>query len=137
MGEHRDSMGRVIGVGGLFMASAKPGETIAWYERVLGMSPNDYGGFDFLHGESARAFPQAARTIFSVFDEKSDYFRPSSQPFMLNLIVDDLDAVLARAEAEGGEQLQPRENTDYGDFAWLLDPDGRKVELWEPREPEA
>ncbi len=131
------SEGNVIGFGGLFMVSADPGATVSWYERVLGMTPNDFGGFDFLHSDSARAFPQAARTIFATFDEKSEYFRPSSLPFMINLIVDDLGAVLARAEAEGAEQLQPREHTDYGDFAWLLDPDGRKVELWEPREPEA
>jgi predicted enzyme related to lactoylglutathione lyase len=101
------------------------------------MAINDFGGFDFLHAASSARFPEAARTIFAPFDSKSDYFEPSTLPFMFNLIVDDLTAILERAAREGVPEIQPRENTDYGDFAWLLDPDGRKIELWEPREPEA
>ncbi len=127
--------GKVLGVGGLFLACEDKDKTLAWYRDVLGMQPNDYGGFDFLHRGSAEAFPEAARTIFGIFAADTPYFQPSSLPFMLNLIVDNLDAVLARAQAAGAEQVQDRENTDYGDFAWLMDPDGRKVELWEPKEP--
>ena len=129
--------GKVLGVGGLFLACADKSKTLAWYRDVLGMKPNDYGGFDFLHRGSADAFPQAARTIFGIFDDDTPYFQPSTLSYMLNLIVDDLDAVLARAEAAGATQVQDRENTDYGDFAWLVDPDGRKVELWQPKEPQA
>lgn len=130
-----DSRGRVLGLGGIFLSSNSPETTIAWYRDVLGMSPNDYGGFDFLHAHSARAFPEAARSILSAFDSITDYFKPSTLPFMLNLIVTDLDALLQRAESAGAAQLQPREDTDYGDFAWLMDPEGRKIELWEPKEP--
>lgn len=121
-----------MGVGGLFMACRDPNATKKWYREVLGMRPADYGSFDFLHRDSADRFAAGARTVFAAFDYDSDYFKPSSQPFMFNLIVDDLDAVLARAQAAGAEQVQPREDTDYGNFAWLLDPDGRKVELWQP-----
>lgn len=134
---HADEPGRVLGLGGLFLSSEDPTATAAWYARVLGMAINDFGGFDFLHAESSARFPEAARTIFAPFDSGTDYFKPSTLPFMFNLIVDDLTAVLARAAEEGVREIQPRENTDYGDFAWLLDPDGRKIELWEPREPAA
>jgi catechol 2,3-dioxygenase-like lactoylglutathione lyase family enzyme len=127
--------GQVLGVGGLFMTCRDPEATRYWYVNTLGMQPNDYGGFDFLHATSAQRFPQGARSIFGLFPADSDYLKPSKLPFMINLIVDDLDAVLARAAAAGAEELQPREDYDYGRFAWLLDPDGRKVELWEPREP--
>lgn len=128
-------MANVLGLGGLFMASPDPETTRTWYADVLGMRVNDYGGFDFLHAQTATAYPQSARTVFSTFDESSDYFAPSTQPFMLNLIVDDLDGVLARAKAAGAEEVQPRESFEYGHFGWLMDPDGRKVELWQPLEP--
>lgn len=125
-------MAKVMGLGGLFMACADPEATKAWYRRVLGLEANEYGGFDFLHEQTAQAFPGAARTVFGIFEAESPYFAPSTLPFMLNLIVDDLDGVLARAKSEGVEPVQPGEDHDYGRFAWLMDPDGRKVELWEP-----
>lgn len=128
-------MGRVLGLGGLFLKSEDPEATKAWYADVLGMQRNDFGGFDFLHKAAADAFPKSARTIFSPFAADTDYFAPSDLPFMLNLIVDDLDAVLARAKAAGAEPVQPSEEHEYGRFAWLVDPDGRKVELWQPFEP--
>ncbi len=125
-------MAKVIGVGGVFMLCRDPAETTDWYKRVLGLEPNEMGGFDFLHKDSAAAFPEGARTIFGLFPDGSDYLAPSELPFMLNLIVDDLDGVLARAQAEGVDELQPSESYDYGRFAWVQDPDGRKVELWQP-----
>jgi predicted enzyme related to lactoylglutathione lyase len=125
-------MGKVIGVGGVFMTCADAGATKDWYGRVLGIEPDEHGGFSFLHADSAAAFPQGARTIFAPFDAGGDYFAPSTLPFMLNLIVDDLDALLARCEAEGVAQVQPMEAHDYGRFAWIMDPDGRKIELWQP-----
>lgn len=125
-------MGKVIGLGGVFLSCADPEATKAWYVRVLGLEVNEYGGFAFRHADSARAFPEGARTIFAPFGEASGYFAPSTLPFMLNLIVDNLDAVLARVEAEGVAQVQPAESHDYGRFAWVMDPDGRKIELWQP-----
>lgn len=128
-------MAKVLGLGGLFMACSDPAATKDWYARVLGLEINDYGGFDFVQKHAVAAFPEAARTVFAPFDAKSDYFAPSTLPYMLNLMVDDLDGMLARAKAEGVEPVQLGEDYDYGRFAWLMDPDGRKVELWEPVEP--
>jgi len=125
-------MAKVIGIGGIFMACADADATKAWYARVLGVVPDDHGGISFLHRDSAACLPDGARTIFAPFAEGSDYFAPSTQPFMLNLIVDDLDGVLAQAEAEGAAQVQPVEDHPYGRFGWIMDPDGRKLELWEP-----
>jgi catechol 2,3-dioxygenase-like lactoylglutathione lyase family enzyme len=124
-------MAKVLGLGGVFFACADSAATKAWYARVLGMEPDEGGGLAFLHGESAAAFPMGARTVFAPFPDAS-YFAPSDAPFMLNLIVDDLDAILARAKAEGVEEVQPREEHPYGAFGWIMDPDGRKVELWQP-----
>lgn len=125
-------MGKVIGVGGIFMGSSDPEALKAWYVRVLGLEVNDYGGFDFRHGDSAAAFPEGARTIFAPFDAGSDYFAPSTLDYMINLIVDDLDAILARCVAEGVPEAQPAEAHEYGRFGWIIDPDGRKIELWQP-----
>ena len=130
-------MGKVLGLGGLFLSSRDPKATAEWYARVLGMNINDFGGFDFVHADAADAFPTAARTIFAPFEAGSGYFAPSDLPFMLNLIVDDLDAVLERAKGEGVEEVQPRETHPYGHFGWVMDPDGRKVELWQPIEPKS
>lgn len=128
-------MSNVIGLGGVFFLCDDPAATAKWYEEVLGMSPNDYGGFDFLHAASAKAFPEGARSIFAPFKSGSDYFNPSSETVMFNLMVDDMDAVLKRIEAAGVELVQPPEDFDYGRFAWVIDPDGRKIELWQPKEP--
>jgi catechol 2,3-dioxygenase-like lactoylglutathione lyase family enzyme len=124
-------MARVLGIGGVFLSCPDAEATKAWYARVLGLEVNEHGGFHFQHGESASAFGDGARTIFAPFGS-ADYFAPSTLPFMLNLIVDDLDAILARAAAEGVEEVQSREAHDYGRFGWIMDPDGRKPELWEP-----
>lgn len=128
-------MAKVIGVGGLFLACADPEATKAWYARVLGLEPNDYGGFDFLQKPAAETFPEGARTIYAMFEASTDYFAPSDLPFMINLMVDDLDGVMARVAGEGAEEVKPRESHDYGHFAWIMDPDGRKLELWQPIEP--
>ena len=125
-------MGKVIGLGGLFLISDDPDATREWYQRVLGLEPDDFGGFHFLHNASAQAFPDGARTIFSVFEAGTDYVQPSTQAFMLNLMVDDLDAVLERAAQAGVPQVQDRQSFEYGQFAWIMDIDGRKVELWQP-----
>ncbi len=125
-------MAKVVGLGGLFMACADPEMTRDWYRRVLGLEANEHGGVDFFHQKTADAFGSAARTVFGTFGAQSDYFAPSNLPYMLNLMVDDLDGILARAKAQGVEPVQPGEAYDYGRFAWIMDPDGRKIELWEP-----
>ncbi len=130
-------MAKVLGVGGIFFLCKDVDATRDWYRRVLGIQPDDYGGYGFLHKEAADAFPKAARTVWAPFKAESDYFAPSASDFMINLLVDDLDGVLARAKREGVDPAQPTETHDYGKFGWLMDPDGRKVELWQPFEPPA
>lgn len=122
----------VLGVGGVFVKSSNPKLTHQWYQDVLGLSLNAYGGFDFSHKAAADGFGDSARTVFARFEAGSDYFAPSEQPFMINLIVQDLDALLTRIEAAGVDLVGEPEQYDYGRFAWILDPDGVKIELWEP-----
>jgi predicted enzyme related to lactoylglutathione lyase len=121
----------VIGVGGVFVKSADPAATRAWYQDVLGMSLNEYGEFDFRHRRSADRFEDGARTIFARFDAASTYFDPSPHPIMINLMVDDLDAILARLADRGVPLVAEPETYPYGRFAWIMDPDGVKLELWE------
>ncbi len=130
-------MSNVIGVGGVFFLCKDPDATKAWYKDVLGLEESEYGGFAFSHEKSGGQFPKGAMTIFAPFKADSDYFKPSDQSMMFNLMVDDLDAVLARIKTAGVELTQPPEDYDYGKFAWVMDPDGRKVELWQPIEPNA
>lgn len=125
----------VLGVGGVFFKCADPEASKAWYADVLGMEPNDYGGFDFLHSGSAEAFGPGGRTIFAKFAEDTDYFAPSQKPFMINLMVDDLDAHIARAKKHGVELEGEPQSFDYGKFAWIMDPNGIKIELWQPMAP--
>jgi catechol 2,3-dioxygenase-like lactoylglutathione lyase family enzyme len=90
-----------------------------------------YGEFDFRHRRSADRFEDGARTIFARFDAASTYFDPSPHPIMINLMVDDLDAILARLADRGVPLVAEPETYPYGRFAWIMDPDGVKLELWE------
>ncbi len=122
----------VLGVGGVFIKCADPEASKAWYRDVLGLEPNQYGGFDFLHSGSAEAFGSGGRTIFAHFEADADYFAPSEKPFMINLMVDDLDAHLKRLEEHGVPLEGEPQSFDYGKFAWVMDPNGIKLELWQP-----
>jgi catechol 2,3-dioxygenase-like lactoylglutathione lyase family enzyme len=117
-------MAQVTGIGGIFVRADDPKALEAWYDRVLGFPTAKWGGAMFPGKEGGL-------TLWTPFGPDSDKFAPSTHPFMLNLVVDDLDGVLARAKAEGVEALG-REDGDYGRFAWLMDPAGVKLELWEP-----
>lgn len=121
----------VLGVGGVFVKSADPDASLAWYRDVLGLQLDEYGGVTFRHGEAAARYGDGARTIFARFKADTEYFSPSTQPVMINLLVDDLDALLERIRAHGVELIGAPETYDYGRFAWIMDPDGIKIELWE------
>jgi catechol 2,3-dioxygenase-like lactoylglutathione lyase family enzyme len=118
-------MAKVLGLGGVFFKAAEPSAVSDWYRRVLGFPIADWGGAQFAH-------PDRGSTVWSPFPADAGYFEPSGLPFMINLIVDDLDGVLARAKAEGVEPLGREDSDPNGRFAWLLDPAGVKVELWQP-----
>ncbi len=124
-------MAKVLGVGGVFFKS-RDGEAVReWYGRVLGMEFSDWGGALFLP-QIAAAHPGAA-TVFSSFKHDTDYFAPSDKEFMFNLMVDDLDAELARAKAEGVEPVKLFPDEANGKFAHIMDLEGRKIELWQPK----
>jgi predicted enzyme related to lactoylglutathione lyase len=118
-------MAKVLGIGGVFFKAVDPKALADWYARVLGFQLSDWGG---------AVFPPAHTGwgVWAPFPADSTYFDPSPYAFMVNLIVDDLEGVLARAKAEGVEPLG-RKDEEYGRFAWLLDPAGAKIELWEPK----
>src|SRR5690349_15222144 len=106
-------MAKVLGIGGVFVKAADPKALGEWYSRVLGFPASDWGAM----------FPHAGEglTLWSAFKADSTHFDPSPHPFMINLVVDDLDGVLARAKAEGVEPIGRQEDA-YGRFAWILDP---------------
>ena len=122
-------MGKVVAIGGVFVRSPDPEALKAWYRDVLGMALEAWGG---------AVFPERAGGygVWSAFGEDSTKFEPSRLPIMVNLVVDDLDAVLARVEAAGVAVLGREDQDAYGRFAWVVDPMGTKLELWQPA-PEA
>jgi|SRR5947209_2738403 len=123
-------MAKVLGIGGVFFKAADPAAVRDWYARVLGMDVNEWGC-------TFQATP-GSQQQWSVHAATTDYYDPSKQPFMINLLVDDMDGVLERARAQGAEVLG-RQDESYGSFAWLMDPAGVKIELWQAaaEEPEA
>jgi predicted enzyme related to lactoylglutathione lyase len=119
-------MARVTGLGGAFVRASDPKALYAWYEEHLGMTVS-HGCF---------AFPQEtqrASIAVSFFSKNSDYF-PPSQPAMLNFQVDDLDALLDKLIAAGISVDPKRDDYDFGRFGWFTDPEGNRVELWQPKE---
>jgi len=125
-------MKRVTGIGGIFFKAEDPGKLYEWYEKHLGIKREPHGHGAMFHWRDD-ANPQATgETIWAIFKKQSEYFDPSRAPFMLNYRVDDLDALLAALKAEGAASDPKREDSDYGKFAWITDPEGNKIELWEP-----
>lgn len=119
-------MAKVLGLGGVFFKASDPKALAQWYARVLGFRIEDWGGAVFEPSKPLTG-------NWSPFPADTRYFEPSAAPFMINFVVDDLDGVLARAAAEGVEPTG-RQDEGYGRFAWLVDPEGLKIELWQPAE---
>ena len=121
--------GRVLGVGGIFFKSADKDGLNNWYEKHLGLKLNDWGGakFEWLSAEQP---DRKHVTAWTLFPRDSKYYEGD---FMINYIVDDLDAILARLESEG-VKIDPKRESDesIGRFAWIYDSDGNRIELWEP-----
>jgi predicted enzyme related to lactoylglutathione lyase len=124
-------MAKVLGIGGVFFKSDDQAGLRDWYSRVLGLEFGDWGGVVFTP-DAAAAHPGAG-TVFSPFSADTDYFEPSTKEFMVNLMVDDLDGALERCASHGVEPVKRFEDEPNGRFAHILDPEGRKLELWEPR----
>ena len=124
------SQGRVVGIGGVFFKAADQRKTREWYATHLGLAD---GGQGVMFPWRERDDPQKEHfTVWSAFPSNTDYFSTSPAPFMVNYIVDDLDALLGRLQREGVKIDPKRMNESYGRFAWIYDLDGNKIELWEP-----
>lgn len=120
-------MKRVTGIGGIFFKSADPPRLHAWYKKHLGIDVQEWGGTSF-------DWAGPGSTAWSVFDASSNHFGPGGAPFMVNYRVDKLHPLLAALRAEGCKVEDKVDESEYGKFGWVFDPDGNKIELWEPPE---
>lgn len=124
----KSDKGRVVGIGGVFFKSPNSQQLAAWYGEHLRL-PREHGQFIFPWRTEGEDGVQR-QTVLHVFPGDSKYF---DGPLMVNYIVDDLDAILERLAAAGADIDPKREDHEYGRFAWVKDPEGNKIELWEPR----
>jgi len=126
-------MRRVTGIGGIFMKAKDPKAMRDWYGKHLGIDVQDWGGAAFTWTD-ADGKPTAGTTIWSVGPAGGKHFAPSKSTFMVNYRVDDLAALLAALREEGCNVLEKTDDSEYGKFGWVMDPEGNKVELWQPPE---
>ena len=120
--------GHVTGVGGVFVKSKDPKALAQWYREVLGLDVASWGG-------AALAFDAPGhppKVSWTAFPASSDYMSPSTREFMINFAVDDMDAIIVRITAKGVPILKRDDGDPFGRFAWIQDPDGTKIELWQP-----
>jgi len=118
---------RVTGLGGVFFKSQDPKKSKEWYKNHLGVE-------GIFHWQPADGNGPAGQTVFSSFKEDTTYFAPSEKPFMFNFRVENLEELLTALRAEGVTVVGKVEDYPYGKFGWILDPEGNKIELWEPKE---
>jgi len=124
-------MAKVTGVGGVFFKSRSDSAALAaWYQKHLGLPLEDFGGAIF-RWPNDKAADQGV-TVWHVAGKDSQWFNPSQSSFMINYRVDDLDTLLEQLRAAGVAVIQGPESHENGKFAWIMDPDDNKIELWEP-----
>lgn len=124
-------MKRVTGIGGIFFKAKDPAALGAWYRRHLGIDVQEWGGTAFRWADS-EGVPGGGSTVWSIAAQDAESFAPSEAPFMINYRVDDLRGLVAALEEEGCPVLEGIQESEFGAFAWVLDPEGNKVELWQP-----
>jgi predicted enzyme related to lactoylglutathione lyase len=124
-------MNRVIGLGGPFLKAENPASLAAWYEKHLGISFNGstYATLPFSNNDG---IPKTGYNILSFFKNESDYFSPSEKKIMINFVVEDLFGLLDILREEGVNIIGEPMDEEYGKFGWITDPEGNKIELWEP-----
>jgi predicted enzyme related to lactoylglutathione lyase len=120
--------GRITGVGGIFFKSKDPKALMAWYRDVLGIKVEAWGGAAMAY--DAPGHPPVV--VVNAFKQESHYMDPSTRDYMIDFAVDDLSAFLDRLKAKGVAVLKRDDSDPSGKFAWIVDPDGTKIELWEP-----
>ena len=124
-------VGRITGVGGIFVRSKDPKALAAWYRDVLGLKVEDWGGAMLRY--DAAGHPPVV--VWNPVSATSNYMAPSTREVMIDFAVDDMDAFIARLTAKGVAILKRDDTDPTGRFAWILDPDGTKIELWQARKP--
>ncbi|MEM5549349.1 VOC family protein [Pseudoalteromonas sp. NEC-BIFX-2020_002] len=124
-------MKRVTGIGGIFFKAKDAPMLHAWYKRHLGIDVQEWGGAVFNWADS-EGKPTNGTTIWSVNSDQDEPLSPNNSPFMINYRVDDLHALVAELKAEGCNVLDKIDDSEHGKFAWVIDPEGNKVELWQP-----
>jgi predicted enzyme related to lactoylglutathione lyase len=116
-------MERVLGIGGYFIRASDAEALGAWYRDCLGLDVDDNGVWH----------QQTSLTVFATFESDTDYFGPRSQHTMLNFVVSDLDAMLSQLRAKGADVGdEPQDMEGVGRFGWVTDPEGNRIELWQP-----
>lgn len=125
---------RVTGIGGVFFKTEDPKKIKEWYGKHLGLPVDDYGAsFRWIDIDNKEA-KEPALTAWSPFKSDTEYFQPSQKQFMFNYRVENLVELLKVLKEEGVEIVGEVQEFSYGKFGWIMDPDGNKVELWEPKE---
>ena len=124
-------MKRVTGVGGIFFNAKDPVALRTWYQKHLGIDVQEWGGTAFRWADDA-GNPTAGTTVWSIGSADGDHFAPSTSSFMINYRVADLQALLRALRSEGCNVLEKTDDSDYGKFGWVMDPEGNKAELWQP-----
>lgn len=121
---------RVTGIGGVFFKAKDTKALNEWYVKHLGIPVGDYGAmFEWRDADDKE---KICTTTWSTFKEETKYFAPSEKPFMINYRVENLSELLVALKNEGVEQVGEMQVFEYGKFAWILDAEGNKIELWEP-----
>ncbi len=124
-------MKRVTGIGGIFFKSRDPKALGAWYRTHLGIEVEEWGGTAF-RWKGPDNPEGVGTTVWSPFAAETSYFAPSTASFMINYRVEDLHVLLAVLRAEGVQVGEKVEESEHGKFSWIMDPDGNKIELWQP-----
>ena len=124
-------MKRVTGIGGIFFQAKDAPGLRAWYKRHLGIDVQEWGGTAFTWADAGEK-PVTGTTIWSIAAEQSEQFAPGTATFMVNYRVDDLHALVKVLREEGCNVLEKVDDSEYGKFGWVIDPEGNKVELWQP-----
>jgi predicted enzyme related to lactoylglutathione lyase len=123
-------MAKVMGLGGVFFLSKDPKALAAWYAKWLKLDLHPaFDGAVFM----PNALPEHGYSVWALFEEGSDYMKPTDGRFMVNFMVDDVAEALAQVAEGGATVVDEPQDTDYGIFGWFVDPDGNKVELWKPK----
>ncbi len=122
-------MAKALGIGGVFFKADDPEALSSWYKTWLELEIDpSYGGTSF----QASALPPRAYSVWSPFAATTTYFEPSTKPFMINLIVDDVGQALFQVQQGGAQIVGEPQVLEYGTFGWFIDPEGNKIEVWQP-----